>query len=165
MFKPDQSEQAKSDGKYVLCSDVYPTLSSNLSRNLGAHHRIWRQMMCFCEEGPQWKRFRVFFCGMPRVLVFFLFLPPVISTWRLTRHMTPLPHPGREWGKKADMLEGNVLVKKYRGGRQEEFMKKGFALLWDLPVIWFEELDIVFLTLSFNFLNFWLLIILRWNLF
>lgn len=43
--------------------------------------------------------------------------PPVQGTW-----------------KKADMLEGNVLVKKYRGGRQEDFWKKGVALLWDLPL-------------------------------
>lgn len=29
------------------------------------------------------------------------------------------------------MFEGNVLVKKYRGGRQEDYLKKGFALFWD----------------------------------
>lgn len=29
------------------------------------------------------------------------------------------------------MLEGNVLVKKYRGGRQEDYLKKDFALFWD----------------------------------
>lgn len=33
-------------------------------------------------------------------------------------------------GKKADMFEGNVLVKKYRGGRQEDYLDKGCALLW-----------------------------------
>lgn len=48
--------------------------------------------------------------------------------------MTPLPHPAQGMGKKADMFEGNVLVKKYRGGRPEEYLKKGFAVLWDLPV-------------------------------
>lgn len=48
--------------------------------------------------------------------------------------MTPLPHPAQGMGKKADMFEGNVLLKKYRGGRQEEYLKNGFALLWDLPV-------------------------------
>lgn len=32
------------------------------------------------------------------------------------------------------MFEGNVLVKKYRGGRQEDYLKKGFALFGDLPV-------------------------------
>lgn len=39
------------------------------------------------------------------------------------------------------MFEGNVLVKKYRGGRQEDYLKKGLALFWDLPVdicIYFE---------------------------
>lgn len=29
------------------------------------------------------------------------------------------------------MFEGNVLVKKYRGGRQEDYLEKGCALLWD----------------------------------
>lgn len=48
-------------------------------------------------------------------------------------HMTPLPHPSRRCGKKADMFERNVLVKKYRGGRQEDYLKKGFALFLDLP--------------------------------
>lgn len=32
------------------------------------------------------------------------------------------------------MFEGNVLVKKYRGGRQEDNLKKGFALFWDLSL-------------------------------
>lgn len=32
------------------------------------------------------------------------------------------------------MFEGNVLVKKYRGGRQEDYVKTGFDLSWDLPV-------------------------------
>lgn len=48
--------------------------------------------------------------------------------------MTPLPHPAQGMGKKADMFEGNVLVKKYRGGRQEDNLKKGFALFWDLSL-------------------------------
>lgn len=52
------------------------------------------------------------------------------------RVITWLPSPTlrREWGKKADMFEGNVLVKKYRGGRQEDNLKKGFALFWDLSL-------------------------------
>lgn len=52
------------------------------------------------------------------------------------RVVTWLPSPTlrREWGKKADMFEGNVLVKKYRGGRQEDNLKKGFALFWDLSL-------------------------------
>lgn len=52
--------------------------------------------------------------------------------------MTPLPHPAQGMGKKADMLEANVLVKKYRGGGQEDYLTKGFALFFfifpDLPV-------------------------------
>lgn len=32
------------------------------------------------------------------------------------------------------MFEGNVLGKKSRGGRREEYLKKRFALLRDLPV-------------------------------
>lgn len=43
----------------------------------------------------------------------------------------PSPIPQRGKGKKADMFEGNVMVKKYRGGRQEGvFLKKGFTLFW-----------------------------------
>lgn len=42
----------------------------------------------------------------------------------LFHHMTPLPHPAQGSVKKADMFEGNVLVKKYRGGRQEDYLKK-----------------------------------------
>lgn len=82
-----------------------------------------------------WIRFIAFFCGMPRVEVL---INRVLS---LIYHMTPLPHPAQGMGKKADMLEGNVLVKKYRGGRQEDLFKKGFALFLDLPVdicIYFE---------------------------
>lgn len=44
------------------------------------------------------------------------------------------------------MFEGNVLVKKYRGGRQEDYVKTGFDLSWDLPVDIFIYLliDLIF---------------------
>ena len=72
----------------------------------------------------------------------------------------PSPTQRREWGKKADMFEGNVLVKKYRGGRQEDYLKKGFALFWDLPVdiricfkfkVFMSYFEILFLCFSSNF--------------
>lgn len=50
------------------------------------------------------------------------------------RHVTPLPHPELATRKTADMFEGNVLGKKSRGGWREEYLKKRFALLRNLPV-------------------------------
>lgn len=41
-----------------------------------------------------------------------------------SHHMIPLPHPAQGMGKKADMFEGNVLVKKYRGGRRRLFQER-----------------------------------------
>lgn len=52
----------------------------------------------------------VFTCNKPNARTGFI-------TW------LPSPTQYRGWGKKADMLEGNVLVKKYGGGRQEVWRK------------------------------------------
>lgn len=64
----------------------------------------------------------VSFWGMPRVQVSINCYQAYFITW------LPSPTQRREWAKKADMYEGNVLVKKYRGGRQEDYLKKGFEL-------------------------------------
>lgn len=37
-----------------------------------------------------------------------------------------------------------MLVKKYRGGRQEDYVKTGFALSWDLPFLLFYLIFKVF---------------------
>lgn len=71
-------------------------------------------------------------------------------------HMTPLPHPALWMRKKADMFEGNVLVKKYRGGRPEDYLKKGFALFWDyylsaLTNIWIIPYVCLFLIFEYSF--------------
>lgn len=59
------------------------------------------------------------FWGMPRVqFLISSCVKAYVVTWR------PSPTPLREWGKKADMFEGNVLVKKYRGGGQEDNLKR-----------------------------------------
>lgn len=42
-----------------------------------------------------------------------------------------------------------MLVKKYRGGRQEDYVKTGFALSWDLPFLLFYLIFKVFFFMSY----------------
>lgn len=95
---------------------------------------MWRRR--FTTKDTLWIYSIAVFCGLPRVEVSINSALSLISS-----HDSPPPPSAGNGGKKADMFEGNVLVKKYRGGRQEDYLKKGLALFWDLPVdicIYFE---------------------------
>lgn len=122
----DQSGQTKFHGKYVLCSDVLPILYSNQNRTFRWNRTLWTRSGHFVWDRAEADT-SVRFLGQCHV---FRFRP---GFWFFLSHDSP-PPPRAVRGKKADMFERNVLLKKYRGGRQEDYMKTRFALLWDLPV-------------------------------
>lgn len=103
--------------KYSLCLNILPSLFLKLNLIL---HEL-RVFLCgfghFDKNGRVFNTFIVIFveCHV------FTCKKTERSDW--FHHMTPLPHPIPGKGKKADMLEGNVLVKKYGGGRQEVWRK------------------------------------------
>lgn len=91
-----------------------------------AYYFVWITLcghgVDFVVRKESWRIRFISFWGMPRVQVSIKCYQAHFITW------LPSPTRRREWAKKADMYEGNVLVKKYRGGRQEDYLKKDFEL-------------------------------------
>lgn len=118
-----QSERAKYSRNYALCS-VFCRLYSEIWALCFVYIiGFWRGVGDFMNKDTQWIRFIEVFveCHV------FKFDKPCAQAYFIT--WLPSPTQCRAWGKKADMFEGNVLVKKYRGGRQEDYLKKDFAFL------------------------------------
>lgn len=97
--RDDQSERAKSSRKYVLCSDILPTLFPNLGPILCINHKMWTWRGRFLDKRRAVDAFFCGFCGMPRVQVL------INSALRLiSSHDSPPPPRGGNGGRRRTCL-------------------------------------------------------------
>lgn len=129
MVKHDQSEPSSASWKYALCSDVLPTLPSNLRPMPCINYTMWTRRWRYFEKGHRVDAFHCVFCGLPRVQVCDK------QCAQAVRHVTPLPHPaqGRRrtcwremcWLKSIEVEDQKIISRKvshYFGIYQSTFV-------------------------------------------